>query len=73
MPNLWECNFCKDMFIARDLFPCKKVAADNSIHHFLLCADCLRDFEETEAVGYVDEFEELGKFLDNIRSELVTT
>ena len=54
--KMYECNFCKDMFIARDLFPCKTIAADRSIHTFVLCRVCLTDFEETETMEYIDEF-----------------
>ena len=61
MTNLYECNFCKAMLPARDLYPVKEVDRDLKIHHFLLCRDCATDANNEKPgfnqFDYVDEFE----------------
>ena len=67
MPKLWECNYCKGMFPARDLYPCKTVARDTQVHNFLLCKDCSVEFKETQDVNYVDEFEDMERVIERLR------
>jgi hypothetical protein len=46
--KLWECAGCKQPFPARSLYPVQGITDDLKSQRFLLCRDCLNDYEHQD-------------------------
>jgi len=57
--NFWECNGCKRLFTARELYPCQWVDNNLEVHHFMLCRHCLTEYQDQNGSEYVDDFKDL--------------
>ena len=58
MTNFWECNFCKNLFTAGNLYPCNIPDVHGLPRRYLLCSDCLAESEDLQLTTYIDELEE---------------
>ena len=57
--NFWECNNCKNLFTAKELYPCQLIGPDLKLRRYMFCADCLAEAEEMQTTVYIDELEML--------------